>query len=446
MAATESKKRRVLVIAFSFPPTSVVGAVRAGKLVKYLPRFGWETIVLAPEQVSGIPQISPMEISQGEIIRIPYFSPGNFIREKLIGSRDRLAQENRGGLPGGKTLYRLVQSMDRGFARSTVFRLLLDNADWYFRAVRRGMQVAAQHKVDIIFSSYPPSVSHLVAARLHQRTGIPWIAEIRDPWGLETYPEMKMVKPLQFLEKQVEKRVLKRATCLVTSSPQWAQWLGTFHSKEVIVIQNGFDEEDYVEDISSTSKFTITYTGNIGLVRRNSILLLFKAIYELRQEENISADEFEVRFFGGKSLLSLSPFVERYNLKDIVNIHNFIPFQESIRRQEESTVLLLPSWSDPRDEGTLTGKIHQYLGARKPILAIGFKGGAIDELLTETGTGVVVSTVDEIKSILSLWLREFSQSKNISSYYRPNANIYRYTWRQQTQRLIQLFEQKLSTC
>ncbi len=443
MTAPESKKRKVLIVAFSFPPTSVVGAVRAGKFVKYLPRFGWKPVVLAPHQVSGIPQISPIEISsEADIIRIPYFSPGNFIREKLIGRGDRLTQENRGGLPRGKALYRLVQLINRGYTQSTVYRFFSDSADWYFRAVRRGIQVAAEHKVDVIFSSYPPAVSHLVAARLHCKTGIPWIAEIRDPWGLETYPGMKMVKPLQFLEKQIEKRVLRGAICLTTSSSQWAQRLKTFHSKEVVVIQNGFDEEDYVEDIPSTSKFTITYTGNIGLVRRNSVLLLFGAIHELRREENISPNEFEVRFFGGKSLASLTPFVERYNLEDVVKIYDFVPFQESVRKQRESTVLLLPSWNDPGDKGTLTGKIHQYLGARKPIMAIAFKGGDIDELLTETGSGIVVNTVDEIKSILSLWLKEFRQSKNISSYYKPNENICRYTWREQTQRLIQLFEQK----
>ncbi len=437
------------MVPFLFPPTSIVGAVRPSKFAKYLPQFGWKPIVLTPERVRGLPQVSPITTSsEADIVRIPYFSLGNFIREKLIGSGDRLGQENGGGgLPGGNVFYRALQRISPIYSHSTLFQFLLDSADWYFRTVRRGMQVVAEHKIDIIFSSYPPSVSHLVAARLHRKTGIPWIAELRDLWSSDPYPDMQRVQPFQFLEEQIEKRVLKKATSLITSTSLWAQWLEALHSKRVEVIQNGFDEEDYVEDIPSTSRFTLTYTGSIvDTIRRDSLLLLLEAIYELRREGGISATEFEVRFFGDNSLASLSPFVEKHNLEDIVKIYGFIPFKESIRRQRESTVLLLPSWNDPRDEGTLTGKIHQYLGTQKPILAIAFKGGAIDELLTETGTGVVVNTVDEIRALLSLWLKEFRQSRSISSHYRPNSNIYDYTWREQTQRLVRLFEQKASTC
>ena len=435
------------MVPFLFPPTSIVGAVRPSKFAKYLPQFGWKPIVLTPERVRGLPQVSPITTSsEADIVRIPYFSLGNFIREKLIGSGDRLGQENGGGgLPGGNVFYRALQRISPIYSHSTLFQFLLDSADWYFRTVRRGMQVVAEHKIDIIFSSYPPSVSHLVAARLHRKTGIPWIAELRDLWSSDPYPDMQRVQPLQFLEERIEKRVLRSTTSLIASSLQMAQQLETFHSKKVEVIPNGFDEEDYVEEVPSTSKFTLTYTGNIGLVRRNSLILLFEAICELRREENISPNELEVRFFGGKSLTSLSPFIERYNLKDIVRIYDFIPFQESIRRQKESTVLLLPSWNNSKDKETLTGKIHQYLGAQKPIMAIAFKGGAIDELLTETGAGVVVNTVDEIRCLLSLWLKEFRQSRKISSCYRPNPSIYHYTWKQQAQRLVQLFEQKAST-
>ncbi|MFC1912761.1 glycosyltransferase [Chloroflexota bacterium] len=442
----ESKKRKVLMVPFLFPPSSIVGAVRPGKFAKYLTRFGWKPIVLTPERVGGLPQVSPIEMSsEADIVRIPYFSLGNFIREKLIGSGDRTGQENGGGgLPGGNAFYRTLHRINPIYSRSTLFELLIDNADWYFRTVRRGMQVVTEQKIDIIFSSYPPSVSHLVAASLHRKTGIPWVAELRDLWSSDPYPDMRIIQPLQFLEEQIEKRVLKSATSLITSTSQCAQWLEALHSKKVEEIQNGFDEEDYVEDVSSTSKFILTYTGNIGLVRRNSLFLFLEALYKLRREEDISPDEFEVRFFGGDSLASLTPSIERYNLKEIVKIYDFIPFKESLRRQRESTVLLLPSWNDPRDKGTLTGKIHQYLGAQKPIIAISFRGGAIDELLTETGTGVVVNTVDEIKGLLSLWLKEFRQSRNISSHYRPNSNIYHYTWREQTQRLVRLFEQKAS--
>jgi hypothetical protein len=99
------------------------------------------------------------------------------------------------------------------------------------------------------------------------------------------------------------------------------------------------------------------------------------------------------------------------------------------------------SWNDPRSTGTLSGKLYEYIGAGKPILALTFKDGEVYKLLQETGCGVIVNDVSEIKSVLMKWLKEFKDEGKITSFYHPNKdNIKKYTRREQARKLAELFE------
>ena len=294
----------------------------------------------------------------------------------------------------------------------------------------------------MIFSTYGPSTPHLIASRLHKQTGIPWVAEFRDLWSLR--PNNKRKQPFQFFQKQWEKHTLKDCSSLISVSELWAAELEAFHSKKATVITNGFDEEDYSNEVSPTTKFTITYTGNIYPGRREPAPLL-EAVAELRQEGKISPDDIEVRFFGSNVKETVSPAIEKYNLFGFIRIGDFVPFQESARLQKESSALLLLSWNHSEDKGTLTGKIFEYIGARRPILALAYKGGAIDDLLQESGCGIIANEVNEIKSILLEWLGEFRQHGRITSHYQPEEIVIKsYTRREQAGKLAQVFDNTIT--
>jgi hypothetical protein len=235
--------------------------------------------------------------------------------------------------------------------------------------------------------------------------------------------------------------VMKGSDLLVTVSEPWAKQLEMLHSKKVVTIPNAFDEEDYMDNVLPTTGFTIAYTGNIYPGRQDPSPL-FKAIAELEQEGRISSSDLKVRFFGRNVIQNISPLIERNGVQDFVKTDGLVPFKESIRKQKESTVLLFLGWNDPREKGVYTGKLFEYLGARRPILAIGLKGGVVDELLKETGAGVVVNEVEEIKAVLSKWMREFKESGTITSHYKPNDTVIRqYTRKQQAGKLAQLLEE-----
>jgi len=292
--------------------------------------------------------------------------------------------------------------------------------------------------IKVIFSSSQPRLSHLIAARLHHKTKIPWVAEYRDLW---VDPCDNKSRFYQCLETKWEKRVMKGCEALITVSEFTVEQLEAVHSKKIAVIHNGFDEQDYSENVPLISKFTLTSTGSISSVKR-SPELVFQAVAQLQEEGRISPNNFEVRFYGGSRLQSLLPLIEKYRLGELVKIYGFVPFKESIRRQQESTALLLPEWNNPLAKHVYTGKIFEYLGAGRPILALAYKTGAIDKLLQETGTGVLVNEVEAIKGVLTRWLEEWQQSGIITSHWNPDINVIkRYTRREGARKLAQLLEE-----
>jgi hypothetical protein len=435
----QGKKKKVLIVTFYFPPTNKIAAVRLGKFAKYLPRFGWEPFVLTADEVKGCSQDLPVEIDEANIFRTRYFALGPIISYELTGGQRTIYQATPRSSTWRKALYKLIRLMEPVYTLPVIRTLTLEPVGWSRHALRKGLEILSKEKFDIIFSSYGPSMSHLVASKLHRQTGTPWVAEFRDLWSLNPY--LRKVQPFHFFEKELEKRVMKGSDLLVTVSEPLAKQLEGLHSKKVVTICNGFDEDDYLDSVPLTTKFTITYTGNI-YPGKQDLSPLFKAIAELWEEGKISPKDFEVRFFGGGTLTSLLPTIRYYHLEHIVKIYGLVPFKESIRKQKESTVLLFLGWNDPREKGFYTAKVFEYLGARRPILSIGLKGDVVDELLKETGAGVVVSEVNEIKALLSQWMKEFKQSGEVLSHFKPDsAAVYRYTRKQEAAKLAQLLEE-----
>lgn len=434
--------KKVLMVSYSFPPKNTPLAIRLGKLTKYLPEFGWEPTVLTAKIEKGADQSLPIEIDEANIIRVPPLSTITTTDKLSVANKAKIAQA-RAEYPAWKKLAsKLYSSLYPVSLQAVLKAVLPDPQGWYRHAVSTGRQILNENKVDAIFSSYSPSAAHFVASRLQSESGLPWIAEFRDPWSLNPYA--RNMRFIQFLTKKVERRVIKNSSLLVDMSEESARQLQKLHSKQVIVIPNGFDEEDYAESVPLTSKFTITYTGSVYRGKRDPTPL-FEALKPLREQNVISPDNFEARFFGGSSLNIIFPAIKECNLDDVVKIYDYIPFRESVTKQKESTALLLLSWNDPRDKGTLTGKVYEYIGAGRPIMAIAFRGGEIDKLLARTGSGILTTEPEEIRGIILKWLEEFRQSGDISSYYRPREEVIKqYTRREQARQLAQALDEVIT--
>ncbi|MBN2186931.1 MAG: glycosyltransferase [Dehalococcoidia bacterium] len=439
MTAFEGKKGKVLIVSSYFPPQNNMGAVRVGKFAKYLPHFGWEVIVLTASGYSGEAQTLHVETDEANVVRTRHFDLVSTIQRRLFpgdeissqipvpGTKGRL---RRGLIHGLVTVLRPVRRL------SIINLLFFAGMGWRSYGVERGEEILKKHKVDVIFSSHGPPVSHFIASYLQKKAGIPWVAEFRDHWSLNH--NFIKIQPFHFLLQWLERRTLWNSSLLITVSEPMAKELKALHSKEVAVISNGFDDEDYRENIPLSTKFTITYTGNIYPGKQDPTPL-FEAIAELHRISLVCPKDFELRFFGKNVADSVSSLIRNYRLEELVKIYGFVPFGESIRRQKESTVLWLLGWNDPREKGVYTGKIFEYLGARRPILAIGLKQGVMDSLLTESGAGILLNKAGEIKALLERWLGEVKTLGEIKSYYRPKEKVIsKYTRKRQAEQLAHL--------
>jgi len=436
----QSKKKKVLIVSHLFPPGNTVGAVRIGKFVKYLPEFGWQPIVLTAECKNDLPSTLPMEADDSYIIRTPSYSLASKVTgEKIIsrstGVKTIPATDNKHRRIYRKIFIKFLRLLKPFYSLPVIERLLFENMGWKTRAVRAGLESINKNKIDVIFSSFGPAVSHLVASQIQREAKIPWLAEFRDPWSHNEY--YRQTQPFHFIEELWEKRTLDKAKLLITVSQTWANSLELLHPKPTIIIPNGFDEEDYLEKVPLTEKFTITYTGNIYPGKRDPEPLL-KAIAILKQEGKINQTNFELRFFGNNVNQHITYLTTKYDINNLVNIYGFVSFKESIRRQKESSALLLLSWNNPKDAGTLTGKVFEYIGASRPILALAYQGGEIDKLLQKTGCGVVANDPEEILDVIDKWLEEYGRNKQIKSFYKPkNELIKNYTRREQAKQLAE---------
>jgi glycosyltransferase involved in cell wall biosynthesis len=439
----KNNKRHVLIISFYAPPTNAIGAVRIGKLAKYLPEYGWDPVILTVDKIESLPTTLEIESDEKKIYRTPLLSYGELIAglfpdENAGSSALPTRFYHRLIKPRLRFLaFQIARMLQPVYSSPRIYGLMLG---WYRSAVREGLEIVRDRHIDIIYSSFDPAASHLIASRLNQKTGVPWIAEFRDAWSGNDYN--RRIPLLSFFERYWEKRTLKNCDLLISLASPLAKTLDAIHSCKSIVIPNGYDEEDFTGSVPGTTKFTLNYTGNIYPGKRDPSPL-FQALAELRRERIIGPDNFEVRFFGYKANENITPFLKKYDVDSLVRIGGYLPYKESLRSQQESTALLLLSWNDPRDSGTLTGKIFEYMGAGRPVLAVAFKGGEIDRLLHETGCGIVINEASEIKNVLLKWLAEFRDSGKIHSFYSPRKEIIKQYTRQDQARQTALLLDKV---
>jgi hypothetical protein len=444
---TTTNTRKALLISFYFPPFFNPGSVRMGKFAKYLPEFGWEPRVLTVNRAPDPSKAMDLEIDGNYVYRTPYFTFGDSLSSKVLStsSVDSTGKVQWAGKekPWKTLALKSVQSLRPVYDAPVMNKLIWDPIGWYLHAVKKGREIIAKEKIEVILSTFNPSLPHLIASKLNRQTGIPWVADFRDLWSHNPY--VRKTQPFQFCEEFWEKRTLNNCNYLVSVSEPLVKDLEAFHLKKAAVIYNGFDEDDFKEKVELTAKFTITYTGQLLSPEFNPTPL-YEALAELKREGTISADNIEVRFFGKFMVFHPSVLSKEYGLEDIVKTHPFVPLSESIKRQKESTVLLHVGWDDPKADGELSSKIFEYLGAGRPVLAIAYKEGYLNSLLSKSGCGVIVNSAGETKEILTKWVGEYMRYGKVVSHYHPNPEVIKaYSRREGTRKLVDIFDYVLNS-
>jgi glycosyltransferase involved in cell wall biosynthesis len=395
---------KVLIVSFWFPPSNRVGAIRAGKLARYLNLRGHETRVLTTDIIED--RSLPLEIPREHVYaeyrrRTDWLDPvvRLFRRRPATGTGVSDEMFEVAGKAWGKPAWEWLQLQYYG-----LIHIPDERADWIRTAIPAGRRLIEEWQPDIIFASAPPFTGFIVAGRLGRAFNIPWVADFRDLWVDNPYygdSEPGWRRPV---DAMLEQLMVRNAAALVTVSPNWAEQLCRRHRKAAEVVYNGYAEEDFPKLPSHEDQgdvLTIRYTGSIYPGFRDPSPV-FAAIGLLADPLR---NRVMVEFFG-RAADSVLALAAQHRVRDRVAVCPPVPYRRALELQMEADILLLLQWSNKRDEGNLPGKIFEYLYARRPILFVGYEQGVAASLIRERRAGLVSNMPERIRDQLQAWLKD----------------------------------------
>lgn len=414
---------KILFVTGYFPPTNVIGAVRTGKTAKWLKNAGHFINVLTPDRRQENPFLK-VEVPEECILYTDWFDYSGRVRKVARGSL--VPTEPNENLKKSKIMF-LLESCYRGLVEFP------DSENgWYPFAVRAGAQLIRACPFDIIYASATPYTALLVAARLSRLFDIPWVAEFRDLWMDNHYRHFGPIR--KTLEGLLERRTLETASAFVTVSQTLADILKKKYPKPTEVITNGFDPDDYELGLNPDpgAPVRIVYTGSIYQGKRDPSPLL-EAIGKLSDERvNVKVD------FYGERLALVRGLAEKYGCRENVQIYPSVPYEESLRIQQKADVLLLLLWNDPREKGVFTGKVFEYMGARRPILVLGPEDNVASQTILERRAGTVLNEPGAIARQLMNWIKTKREKGMVPP--PPADSVKGFTREEQTERLGEFLE------
>jgi len=240
--------RRVLVVAYVFPPAGGAGVQRVTKFVKYLPEFGWDCSVLtvANPSVPVFDETLAKEVPESTVVRqARTLEPGYALKNAVSAGSDTTGSAKQSG-----GLKKLIKSAVRAVGNA----VLQPDAQilWYPGAVREGLQLLSELKHDAIFVTAPPFSSFVTGAALSRRTGLPLIVDYRDEWGISNqFQENRQKSSLSHsLQNRMQRKVLRQASAVVATTGRSAESVADSVKRAngtatVSCIYNGYDSADF---------------------------------------------------------------------------------------------------------------------------------------------------------------------------------------------------------
>ena len=433
--------KRVLVITYYWPPTGGSGVQRWVKFAKYLPSEGWQPVIYTPENPEQLAVDHSLEadIPEGtEIIKTRITEPYELYKKFL----------RRSGHSKEAVEVNPVNAQNKSFAQKAAMwvRGNLFRPDprclWIRPSVRFLKKYLEEHPVDLIVSTGPPQSMHMIGRLLSKETGLPWIADFRDPWTKIFYfKHLSMTKATERWHQKMERKVLDEASAVVAVSPLVQQEFQSMTRTPVELITNGYDECDF-PDMKDTcaaggpdKDFVITHTGLFAA--DGNPTLLWDVLSEICAEDSAFKKALKIRLVGKTDTQILEAITES-GLKDNLTDLGYQPHGTAVEEQRKASILILPLRKEPEYKAVLPGKLFEYLASGRPVLGIGQPDGAMSMILNKTNTGVVVDWEDKIsmkKYIDDCWKAHLDGNLTIK-----DGEIATFTRRNLTRQMVELFD------
>ena len=375
--------KRVLVITYYWPPEGGSGVQRWVKFSKYLRSFGWEPVVYTPsnpERGRQDPALAA-ELPEGlEVLRTPIREPYAIYRKLTGGASTQITELSS---PGGRKSFMKRLSL---FVRGNFF-IPDPRRSWVRPSVKFLLDYLQGHPVDAVVTTGPPHSVHLIGLGLKRRTGVPWVADFRDPWTRMFYfKDLRLLPAARRAHLRMEQSVLDGASAVVAVSQQVRDDFALRTRTRVELITNGFDASDFEAPAPNRERehFRIVHTGMLGSDGNPSAL--WTVLSDLCREDPQFREKLRIRLCG-KVDSAVSASLDAAGLGGAVENLGYLDHAASILEQRSADLLLLPLRNGAEGGKIVPGKVFEYLASRRPVLGIGDPSGSAAAILKETGCG-----------------------------------------------------------
>ena len=431
---------KVLMICYAFPPMGGSGVQRSLKFAKYLPENGWQPLVVAGEGSGGggdserdeslLAEFPP----EGLLHRATVLDPLRPLRRLWVG--DPVSNQTSPARPhaGDGMMVRFLRLVRRLW--QTWAYIPDERAGWLVPALYRAIWTTRHHEIDVVYSSSDPYTAHLVAYLTSRVAAKPWVADFRDPWTQYAAHYTDRGPTRRRIDEFLERLFVSKADRVITATDGIQRLLltpcGHAGLGPMTTITNGFDEDDFSQVAPDADKtFTLVYTGRFHSAQNESTAFL-RAVRMLLDEHPGMAGAFKVRFAGSFGA-RCDRLVGQLALDGTVERLGYLPHREALRHLLQASALLLTIGAAPGSEAIQTGKVFEYLAARKPILAV-VPEGAAAELIRETNSGVVVPP-DDVVAIKNALYDFHSRYRDGTLCIPSDMCLDKYSRRQLTKKL-----------
>jgi hypothetical protein len=405
---------RVLFIAYYTPPLGLSGVMRVTKLAKFLPEFGWEVLLLTVKDVAYYaydPELVA-DLRKAKVFRTESLDPNRLLRvlgvKQVKGGSGETGQTFKGTMEGAPAFFRWCFFPD-------------SKVGWLPFAVRTGKKVIARLNPQVIFATAPPWTALMVGEKLSRLSGLPFVADFRDPWpgGFEEPPAGQKRRLLKLRE-----RILQQAKLVLAVNQGTARLVGEM----VEVLENGFDPEEFNVEPEQLEGFSILYAGNLW--HQEKVLSdVVQALVEI--------PDARLYIAGGVS----EEIGRRFTASPQVRFLGVVSHQRTISLMKGAQVLLYLG-----KPGQPVGlKLYEYLGGGKPIVVWADEDTEPAQIVREVGRGFICQDQQSFVAVLKE-IREKGVGTTVARARGAvplQGGVDRYNRRFQAKRLADYFERLL---
>jgi len=427
--------KKVIIIAYAFPPVGGVGVHRVTKHVKYLKNFGWEPVVLtvANPSVPIVDEALLQDIPDGVIVfRARSFEP-SYAQKKNFA-------ELRNGWSAQLKL----------FAKNVLSGLLLPDIQvlWWPGLIWRLISMVKNERPNCIFVTAPPFSAFIPVVAIGAFFKVPVVADFRDEWSFsrahwENSAKGKIAKTLDVF---FEKYVVSKSTAITAATQSYINTLDRNYqlpSGKGTVITNGFDEDDFVFDQHlrkiCNNKISIVYSGTVW--NGSSLKCFASALHELLDTDPVLQQAFQIKLFGRVVDTELS-YLKSSDLEEVIQLFGYIDHSDIIREMCEADILLLVISDLPGAEKIIVAKTFEYMATGKHIFAM-VPEGETKTLLSEQYGNVTFANpgdASDIKEKFLSMIQSFDEIKTV-----VGKDVMQYSRRSLTGQLVDVFNRVTSS-